>query len=170
MSQLQNQLVCLTQSALSSQSNPKNITSRTSRTWREIYSGVSQLSHMSVDFYGRVRFSARHTSCIRVRSLAEAFGFHGRRRRVVVVDSVMGRFSAQERKNYAIIPSRQFNSFAFVALLARVKPGKFQRGATIRWMRPIGRISFRDFLMGFSRASLGIRQGIAPSLSPAGPQ
>lgn len=31
-------------------------------------------------------------------ALAEAFGFHGRRRRAVVVDSVMGRFSAQERK------------------------------------------------------------------------
>ncbi len=34
-------------------------------------------------------------------------------------------------------------------------------------MRPTGRISFRDFLKGFSRASLGIRQEIAPSLSPA---
>ena len=33
-------------------------------------------------------------------------------------------------------------------------------------MRPTGRISFRDFLKGFSRASLGIRQEIAPSLSP----
>ena len=31
-------------------------------------------------------------------ALAEAFGFHGRRRRVVVVDSVMGRFFPQERK------------------------------------------------------------------------
>ena len=72
--------------------------------------------------------------------------------------------------NFAILPDRQFNSFAFVALLARVKPGKFQRGATIRWMRPIGRTSFRDFLKGFSRASLGIRRGIAPSLSPAGTQ
>ena len=68
--------------------------------------------------------------------------------------------------NYAILPNRQFNSFAFIALLARVKPGKFQRRAAIRWMRPTGRISFRDFSKGFSRASLGIRQGIAPSLSP----
>ena len=32
----------------------------------------------------------------------------------------------------------------------------------------LGRISFRDFFQGFSRASLGIRQGIAPSLSSAG--
>ena len=31
-------------------------------------------------------------------ALAEAFGFHGRRRRAVVVDSAVGRFSAQERK------------------------------------------------------------------------
>ena len=36
-------------------------------------------------------------------------------------------------------------------------------------MRPIGRISFRDFLKGFSRASLGIRWGIAPSLFPSAP-
>ena len=79
-----------------------------------------------------------------------------------------GQIFPTRAENYAIIPTRQFNSFAFVALLARVKPGKFQRGATIRWMRPIGRTSFRDFLKGFSRASLGIRQGIAPSLSPAG--
>ena len=42
-SRLQNLLVCLTQSALSPQSNTKNITSRASRTWREIYSGVLQL-------------------------------------------------------------------------------------------------------------------------------
>ena len=48
MSRLQNLLVCLTQSALTSQSNPKNITSRTSRTWREIYSGVLQLLHITL--------------------------------------------------------------------------------------------------------------------------
>ena len=31
-------------------------------------------------------------------------------------------------ENFAIICGRQFNSFAFVALLARVKPGKFYGG------------------------------------------
>ena len=34
---------------------------------------------------------------------------------------------------------------------------------------PNGRISFRDFSKGFSRASLGIRRGIAPSLFPSAP-
>lgn len=121
MSQLQNQLVCLTQSALSSQSNTKNITSRTSRTWREIYSRVllrvSGMAHWisAIDYCERhlgegdlprkcqlelsVRFSAWHTSCFRVGPWAEAFGLHGRRRRAVVVDSAMGKFSAQKRES-----------------------------------------------------------------------
>jgi len=63
---------------------------------------------------------------------------------------------------------RQFNSFAFVALLARVKPGKFYEGPRFGGCVSYGRISFRDFLKGFSRASLGIRWGIAPSLFPIG--
>ncbi len=42
-SQLQTPLFSLTQSPLSSQSDPKNKTSRTWRTWREIYSGVLKL-------------------------------------------------------------------------------------------------------------------------------
>ena len=49
-SQLQNPPFNLTQSTLSSKSNPKSETSRTSRTWREIHSGVLQLPHgISVD-------------------------------------------------------------------------------------------------------------------------
>jgi len=44
---------------------------------------------------------------------------------------------------------RQFNGFAFVALLAQVKPQNSTVRAAIRWMRPSGRISFRDFLQGF---------------------
>ena len=47
-----------------------------------------------------------------------------------------GRIFRTRAGNCAILPIRQFNSFAFVALLARVKPGKFQRGAAIWWMRP----------------------------------
>ena len=41
------------------------------------------------------------------------------------------------------------NSFAFIALLARVKPRISTVRAAIRWVRPSGRISFRDFLQGF---------------------
>ena len=44
---------------------------------------------------------------------------------------------------------RQFNGFAFVALLAQVKPQNSTVRAAIRWMRSSGRISFRDFLQGF---------------------
>ena len=44
---------------------------------------------------------------------------------------------------------RQFNDFAFVALLAQVKPQNSTERAAIRWMRPSGRISFRDFFQGF---------------------
>ena len=51
--------------------------------------------------------------------------------------------------NFAILLLRQFNSFAFVALLARVKPRISTVRAAIRWVRPSGRISFRDFLQGF---------------------
>ena len=80
---------------------------------------------MSVDFYGRVRFVARHTSCFRVGPWEEALGFHGRMCRAAVVDSAMGKFFRTRAENCAILPIRQFNSFAFVALLARVKPGKF---------------------------------------------
>ena len=41
------------------------------------------------------------------------------------------------------------NSFAFIALLARVKPRISTVRAAIRWVRPSRRISFRDFLQGF---------------------
>ena len=34
-------------------------------------------------------------------------------------------FRFTDAENFAILLHRQFNSFAFVALLARVKPGKF---------------------------------------------
>lgn len=34
-------------------------------------------------------------------------------------------------------------------MVARVKPQNSTAKASIRWMRPIGRISFRDFLQGF---------------------
>ena len=44
---------------------------------------------------------------------------------------------------------RQFNDFAFVALLAQVKPQNSTVRAAIRWVRSSGRISFRDFLQGF---------------------
>jgi len=36
-----------------------------------------------------------------------------------------GQIFRTRAENCAILPIRQFNSFAFVALLARVKPGKF---------------------------------------------
>ena len=54
---------------------------------------------MSVDFYGRVRFRAWYTSCFRVGPLAEALGFHGRRREAAIVDSATGKFSAQKRES-----------------------------------------------------------------------
>ena len=41
------------------------------------------------------------------------------------------------------------NSFAFVALLARVKPGKFYGEPRYGGCVPSGRISFRDFSKGF---------------------
>ena len=44
---------------------------------------------------------------------------------------------------------RQFNDFAFVALLAQVKPQNSTVRAAIRWVRSFGRVSFRGFLQGF---------------------
>ena len=70
--------------------------------------------------------------------------------------------------NFAILLLRQFNSFAFVALLARVKPRISTVRAAIRWMRPFWAhllfvISYRAFA-GLTRNP----SGDAPSLTLAG--
>ena len=59
------------------------------------------------------------------------------------------------------------NSFAFIALLARVKPRISTVRAAIRWVRPSGRISFRDFFRGFRGPYSESGRG-APSLTLAG--
>ena len=63
--------------------------------------------------------------------------------------------------SFAILPIRQFNSFAFVALLARVKPRISTVRAAIRWRRPFWAhllfvISYRAFA-GLTRNPAGDR-------------
>lgn len=57
--------------------------------------------------------------------------------------------------------SRQFNSFAFWAMLTRVKPGKLSLKS--RWPRlALWAHSPLQFLQGLSRASLETRRGMRP--------
>ena len=53
------------------------------------------------------------------------------------------------------------NSFAFIALLARVKPGKLYGGPRFGGCVHLGASPF-VISPGLSRASLGIRQGMRP--------
>ena len=104
-------------------------------------------------------------------SWAEALELRGRRCEAVRLSVGRVYFFRTSAGNYAILLGRQFSSFAFVALLARVKPGKFNCkshdtvDASNQGASPFV-ISYRAF-PGPHSESVGRN---APSLSPGGPK
>ena len=64
---------------------------------------------------------------------------------------------------------RHFNSCAFVALLARVKPGNFTESHD-GVDAPPGRISFRDFSKAFPGPHSESNEGLRPFFPPLAPK
>ena len=65
------------------------------------------------------------------------------------VSQIISKCPLTESNDLCYTTRRQFDGFAFIALLAQVKPQNSTERAAIRWVRSYGRISFRDFFQGF---------------------